>query len=299
MALRSMAPSAVGVSSISIPRSSVPKSCGPLRTIRSSLAASMSYSRSFHRAPRALAGDTPTLQTRHKHDTRSAIMVSMTPLQEWLKPPKSLLLILFLLTLVSVAALAWAGWKLLEEDRLVQAQQRQEILEQEADRITATVRGSLAESGDRLSASLASPPPAGTPKDGVLLIVRDYSFTAYPSGRLLYYPAPSNDPEAPPQVFAEAESFEFQDGQLTKAAAAYRALADSGKDAAIRAGALLRLARVLRKLGHEEEARAAYMRLAGMGGVRVAGVPADLLARHEFGDPNLKKDLLAGRWRLT
>ncbi|HKA02613.1 MAG TPA: HAMP domain-containing sensor histidine kinase [Candidatus Solibacter sp.] len=223
----------------------------------------------------------------------------MTPLQEWLKPPKSLLLILFLLTLVSVAALAWAGWKLLEEDRLVQAQQRQEILEQEADRITATVRGSLAESGDRLSASLASPPPAGTPKDGVLLIVRDYSFTAYPSGRLLYYPAPSNDPEAPPQVFAEAESFEFQDGQLTKAAAAYRALADSGKDAAIRAGALLRLARVLRKLGHEEEARAAYMRLAGMGGVRVAGVPADLLARHEFGDPNLKKDLLAGRWRLT
>ena len=31
----------------------------------------------------------------------------MTPLREWLKPPKSLLLILFLLTLVSVCALGW------------------------------------------------------------------------------------------------------------------------------------------------------------------------------------------------
>ena len=64
----------------------------------------------------------------------------MTPLREWLKPPKSLLLILFLLTLVSVSALGWFGFKLLEQDRMVQAQQRQERLEQAADRISATTQ---------------------------------------------------------------------------------------------------------------------------------------------------------------
>ena len=88
----------------------------------------------------------------------------MTPLREWLKPPKSLLLILFLLTLVSVSALGWFGFKLLEQDRMVQAQQRQERLEQAADRIAATQRGTLAETGERLSAWLAAPPAAGKPR---------------------------------------------------------------------------------------------------------------------------------------
>src|SRR5436305_11608254 len=109
----------------------------------------------------------------HARGPPCTIVDEMTPLREWLKPPKSLLLILFLLTLVSVAALAWSGWKLLEQDRMVQAQQRLELLDQEADRIAATLHGSLAETGDRLSAWLAAPPPAGTPKDGIVLIVRE------------------------------------------------------------------------------------------------------------------------------
>ena len=222
----------------------------------------------------------------------------MTPLQEWLKPPKSLLLILFLLTLVSVTALAWSGWKLLEQDRMVQAQQRQELLEQEADRIAATLRVSLAETGDRLSAWLAPPPAAGALKDGVLLIARDHTITAYPAERLLYYPTPSNDPEAPAEIFADAELLEFQEEQLVRAAAAYRVLAES-KDAAVRAGALLRLGRVLRKAGHADEAQAAYARLAGFTGVCVAGVPADLVARHELGDSALRADLLRGKWHIT
>jgi signal transduction histidine kinase len=225
-------------------------------------------------------------------------MVLMTPLREWLKPPKSLLLILFLFTLVSVTALAWSGWKLIEQDRMVQTQQRQELLEQKADGIVATLRGSLAETGDRLSNWLTSPPPSGTPKDGVLLIARDSSITAYPEGRLLYYPTHSADPEAPAETFAEGESLEFQDGQLLRAAASYKALAES-RDAAVRAGALLRLARVLRKLNREEEARAVYTRLAAISGVKVAGVPADLVARHELAEPSLRADLLRGRWHIT
>ena len=222
----------------------------------------------------------------------------MVPLREWLRPPKSLLLILVLLSLVSVSAVGWFGFKLLEQDRMVQAQRRQERLEQAADRMAATLRGMLAETGERLSAWLTTPPAAGKPDEGVLLTVEDNTVTAYPAGRLLYYPAPSNEREAPAEVFAEGELLEFLQAQPAKAADVYRALADS-KNAAVRAGALLRLARVLGKLGRREESRAALTRLAAAGAVRVAGAPAELVARHALGDTSLGDDLLRGRWHLT
>ena len=222
----------------------------------------------------------------------------MTPLREWLKPPKSLLLSLFLLTFVSVTALAWAGWKVLEQDRMALAQQRLVELEGEADRIAATLHGSLAETGDRLSAWLASGPPPGKPDVGVLLIERDNSLTAYPANRMPYYPVAAPEPEAPAETFAEGEIAEFQAGNLNKAVAWYRTLADS-KDPAVRAGALMRLARALRNAGRADEARAAYTHLAAIHGVAVAGVPAEVVARHELNDPLLRDDLLNGRWHLT
>jgi hypothetical protein len=43
----------------------------------------------------------------------------MVPLREWLRPPKALLLLLFLLTFVSVSTLAVFGWRLLEQQRIV------------------------------------------------------------------------------------------------------------------------------------------------------------------------------------
>jgi len=49
---------------------------------------------------------------------------------------------------------------------MVQAQRRQERLEQAADRMVATERGTLAETGERLSAWLTTPPAAGKPDDG-------------------------------------------------------------------------------------------------------------------------------------
>src|SRR4051794_22409149 len=151
----------------------------------------------------------------------------MVPLREWLRPPKSLLLILFLLTLVSVSALGWFGFKLLEQDRMVQAQQRQERLEQAADRIAANLRGTLAETGEQLSAWLAAPPPAGTLQDGILLIGEGNSVTAYPAERLLFYPVAEIEPEAPASYFAEGESLEFLQAQPARAADVYRRVAQS------------------------------------------------------------------------
>ncbi len=84
----------------------------------------------------------------------------MTPLREWLTPPRKLLLLLFLLSLVSVSTMALFGWRLLEQQRIVEAQRSQERLEQAADRITAIARGALAESSERAAAGLASSAPS-------------------------------------------------------------------------------------------------------------------------------------------
>jgi signal transduction histidine kinase len=208
----------------------------------------------------------------------------MTPLTEWLKPPRTLLLLLFLLTLVSVSALGWFGWRLLEQERAVDAQRSQERVEAVADRIAATV-----ETGERLG--------------GILLRLKETSLAATPSGQLLYYPFPSSEPEADPTTFAEAEFLEFVQGQPDKALESYARQANSA-NAAIRAGALLRMARVLRHAGRLEESRAVYARLATGPAARVAGAPADLVARHALCEQaaeaqNLKADLLRGRWHLT
>jgi len=230
----------------------------------------------------------------------------MSPPREWLKPPRSLLLILFLVTLVSVSALAWFGWKVLDQERDVEARRAQERLEQAANRIAATLRGALADTGDRLGAWVMSPPSDGQPDQGLLLIVSDNGFSALPPERLLYRPFPSPEPETEPAAFAEGETLEFQQAQPDKAIDWYRRLADS-KNPAVRAGALMRLARVWRRIGRIDEARTAYLDLAALRGVRVAGAPAELVARHELCDLSgsqedaeaLKKDLLRARWQLT
>jgi signal transduction histidine kinase len=184
---------------------------------------------------------------------------------------------------------------------MVEAQRVQERLEQTADRIAATLRGTLAETGERLGAALAAPPD-----EGVLLSFRDNSITATPAGRLLYYPSPPPAPEAKPGVFAEAEAFEFLQTQPAKALDLYRRLAETDS-AVIRAGALLREARVLRRLKRLEESQAAYAELTAFGDVPVAGAPAELVARHALAElsqnqtdtERLRNDLRVTRWHLT
>ena len=61
-------------------------------------------------------------------------------MRAWLKPPRSLLLILFLLTLVSVSAVGRSGWKLLDQERIVETQHAQECLELAGDQTAARCR---------------------------------------------------------------------------------------------------------------------------------------------------------------
>jgi signal transduction histidine kinase len=229
----------------------------------------------------------------------------MAPLKEWLKPPRSLLVILFLLTLVSVSTVGWFGWKLLNQDRLLQAQRTQELLEQTADRASATLRRTLAETGERLGASLSGD-TLDAPADGLLLTLTETGVTASPPERLLYRPFPSADPEAPASQFAMAEALEFHYGDFRQAVTQYQDLAASA-NRALAAGALLRLARVLRNTGNAEQSRQRYTQLAALAGVKVAGAPADLVARKALCELSgraadaaaLLQDLLHGRWHLT
>lgn len=95
---------------------------------------------------------------------------------------------------------------------------------------------------------------------------------------MLYYPITSAQREAPGRLFEAAEELEFRRADYTSAATTLRIMAHS-PDTAIRAGALIRLARNLRKSGENAAALAAYAQAAGIGDTVVSSGPAELLAR--------------------
>lgn len=218
--------------------------------------------------------------------------------REWMRPPRALLLLLFLLTFVSVSALAVFGWRLFAQQRIVEAQQSQDRLEQAADRITVMVREALARASERLrTGSLA--------RGEVMLTLTADSLESSPPGQLLYYPFTAPDPEPRANIFAKAELFEFVESQLAEALAGYELLSHS-PDSAIRAGALLRGARVLRKMGRNEQSLAVYRKLAESD-ESVAGAPARVVAMLAIAElshkaeaaATLRAELGSGRSRLT
>ena len=221
---------------------------------------------------------------------------------KWLEPPRSLLVLLGLVTLVSVSALGWLGWRLVEQERVLAEQRSRERVSQSADRIAGLARGRFAELGESVAGWLSNLPTGDKPETGLLLITDARQLQAFPAGRLLYHPNPSPWPDAPGEPFDEIELLEFQAAKPELAVEQYRRLAEAG-NVLVRAGALMRLGRGLRR--YNAAAVGAYERLAAITGVRVAGVPAPLLARHalwQLGREDgvgLKADLLQGRWHLS
>jgi signal transduction histidine kinase len=231
-------------------------------------------------------------------------------LKNWLRPPRLILTLFLSLVAVCAAALAWLGWQFLIQDRALERQRAQESVEGAADRIVDVLELEVAKL-DEAVRSPDSDPPSGP---GVARLVSNgKSIRVEPAGSLLWYPwlpAPST-PDS--RRFEAAEELEFRRHDLGRAAAAYRRLASS-RDEAIRAEALVRLGRVLRRGGKPDEALAAYRALFALGNVQVAGMPAGLIARtascavmEEAGRrPEAERealalhaDLLGGRWPVT
>ncbi len=198
--------------------------------------------------------------------------------------------------LVPAAALAWLGWRWLEQDRALEAQRARERQER------------TLQSAERMLDDREPSPPDGA----VMVVIRPQSIELFPRTRLLYYPFLEALPEAPARLFEPGEEYEFRRQDHDRAIAAFRELARS-RDQAVRAGAAVRLARNLRKMGRLEEALEVYQQLAAADAVAVGGVPAALVARRargallaEMTRPDelrreaeaLAADLAGGRWQL-
>jgi hypothetical protein len=196
--------------------------------------------------------------------------------RDWIHPPRHVLAVFVAVACLSAGVLVWLAWLLLEQDKTVEIQRRQERVEQAADRATAVMQLSLTDLQSQLQ---LHPARAEAPPRGISIVSAGRSgITVRPEGGLLYYPVAALNSEAPPQAFAEGERLEFARRDLRGAARFYSRAAADG-NAALRAGALTRLARVRRKLHEPEAALQAYTQLAEVRRVSVHGIPAGLISR--------------------
>ena len=180
------------------------------------------------------------------------------------------LALLFLAVVAPPAVtLVWLGLQLLEQDRSLWAQREQESRQATAQAVIRSLEQALAE-----AERLTEPPP---PEGMVRFTVSDEGVRATPADRALWLPVAPRFEEAEARQFTEAEKLEFQGG-AEGARLTYQDMASSPQPE-VRAGALLRLARVHRRTERWDDALGAYRSLADIHGVAIEGIPADLVAR--------------------
>ena len=212
------------------------------------------------------------------------------------------------MTLVPSLALVASGWRLLEQDRLLERQQTQDRVERAADLVVSALQRAIADSEQRLVAA-ADSWPAGA----VVVSFHSDRVDVAPPGRVPYLPVATPLREAPASAFVDAEGFEFRDRNHEAAIGALQRLATS-TDPAVRAGAGLRLARNLQRAGRHEAALRAYAALVDTDSVGAGGVPVALAARYaqcklldqlrrqadlKAQAQRLAADLSIGRWAVT
>ncbi len=206
-------------------------------------------------------------------------LVSPMSRREFLHTPGKLLGLFLLVVGVPFAALACLGWYVIKQETSLEERRVRERLDSAANMICGELDRRLSGWEDSLRA-VAEGVPADLPPD-VACVVFDAAGTVHhQNGRLLFLPShpAQDDPFA--GLFVAAEFQEYREEDCGRAEAVYRALARH-KDDRIRAAALMRLARCLRKQQRLKDALTVYDDLAALGGTPVAGSPAELLARHE------------------
>jgi signal transduction histidine kinase len=206
----------------------------------------------------------------------------------------SVTLLMATVAAVAVAPLAvlfWVGWRLREQETALARQQIAQRAETAADAVAAAIGRAVDASRRRLDGGAED-----WPEGAVAVRVSGDRFDAEPRGRIAWAPVGETLRQAPESVFADGEALEFQQGDVAGATAWYRRLY-AGRDEAVRAGAGMRLARVLRRQGREAEARVVYEELGRMDGVGIEGVPVALIALSATGAGG--EDARRGRWLLT
>ncbi len=191
---------------------------------------------------------------------------------------------LFTLFLVSagvvLSAIGWLGWRLLSQERLLDEQRMRDQLENTASLATRELERTLAEWDDRL-AKLADGQSVTIPPRASAFLAAAQGVRGRAGVSLPFYPRVSAPTDTSSALFADAEALEFGRGNVAGAQDIYRRLANSSQPS-IRAAALMRFARTLRRQQRTQEAIEAYQELALVGpDAWVAGAPAELVARRE------------------
>jgi len=224
--------------------------------------------------------------------------------------PRGLLILFGTVVALPAATLVFLGVRLLQQDRELARQRRAEVLERASDRAVRALGDNLAALQRRLSDPSWRPTEA--PSGSLYVLMTPGEARPTPASALAYYPVAPELREPPPAPFAELEAAEFEAQDLKRALEMSRRLAASA-DPPVRVGALVRQARILRKMGRAADALPAYGTLGTVTAVAINGLPADLVARRmrcvlleELARPDdlrqeaaaLDADLGAGRWPL-
>ena len=149
------------------------------------------------------------------------------------------------------ALLGGALWRLIEQERVVERARLRERLENGASLVVRESERALAQAAADERTSLS----VGWDAGGLRRV----------AGRpLLWSPAPEEQWEAPGSLFEKGEELEFAKSDPEQAIAQYTGLLKD-RDVAVRAGALVRIARCQRKRGRPAEAVETYKRLVKLG----------------------------------
>jgi len=208
------------------------------------------------------------------------------------------------------------SWQVREQDRHLEIQRSRERLDQVAALAIAQLSTTLAD-WELTVRGLNGLPFRGEqktklPQGGSFILIGPGFVTAYPPKPLLFVPSTLSVSPPASSAFDVAEQLEFRDQRYERALSALHPLFDQS---ASRPEALLRMARLERKLGRPDAALAAYDCLSRETGISPSGVPYALLAlgaRFEMLSglgpsfesiaaaeaARLRAALLSGRWPL-
>jgi signal transduction histidine kinase len=212
---------------------------------------------------------------------------------------------MFLAVVVPPAVtLVWLGLRLLDQDRALAVQRAAERRDAALQSVAYSLEQSLS---DAQRWFVADTLPNGV----VRFALTSNAVRADPAERLAWLPAAPELVPASTREFLEAEQAEYR-GESFRALSTYQHFAAATSEP-IRAGALLRVARVYRRDKAWDPALGAYRKLGLIDDVAIDGMPADLVARRAIGfvladagraeelsreAAALEHDLLAGRWTL-
>ena len=180
---------------------------------------------------------------------------------------------------MSVIALVWMGWRLLQQDRELEAQRLEEQREVAADRVVAALEMALAAEERKIAEGLMANFSPKT-EDCLLIIIDSAEMSVLPTDALLYYPVIPPGREASSRQYANSEKAEFLDQDYERAIRILRPFSKA-EDLAVRVGALIRMGRNFKKAGRLEASIDVYHELSkhSYGEVTISGIPADLVAR--------------------